>query len=402
MPSPKRTRKPRIIPAAVARRLLLHGQAVTDDPPRSPATPKTVARLIERMGFVQVDTISTVERAHHLILAARLNGYRQPMLSHVLETDRKLFEHWTHDASIIPLQWYPHWKFRFQRYAKGTWHKAQLGRRANQVLKNVLDRIAAEGPLSSRDFEHVGPKTSHFWWGWKPHKVALDHLWRTGVLHVAARKNFHKVYDLTERVIPKYAVLPAPTEPAHIAWACTTALERLGVATIREIAQFWHAISIAQAKHWIDAALISGEVIEVLSESADGSPPRLAYARADLSDRIDRLIDAPPITRLLSPFDPVLRDRARAKRLFNFDFRFEGFIPAAKRTHGYYVMALLEGDRFIGKVDPKFDRKTSTLKLGKPIWEPTIKPTRKRLAAYNYAAEQLAKWIGATSIKQAG
>src|SRR6185437_10556120 len=126
-----------------------------------------------------------------------------------------------------------------------------------------------------------------------------------------------------------------------------------------------------------------------------------AFALADLSNRIDRLLEPPPIMRLLSPFDPVLRDRARAKRLFNFDFRFEGFVPAAQRKHGYYVMAILEGDRFVGKVDPKFDRKTGTLKLGKPVWEPKIKPTRKRLAAYNTAAEQLAAWIGAENIQHA-
>ena len=214
-------------------------------------------------------------------------------------------------------------------------------------------------------------------------------------------RNFHKVYDLTERIIPKYAALPQPAEPAHIAWACRTALERLGVATIREIAHFWNAVSIAQAKHWIDDALISAEVIEVLSESADGSPPRPAYALADLSNRIDRLIEPPTITRLLSPFDPVLRDRARAKRLFNFDFRFEGFVPAAQRKHGYYVMAILEGDHFVGKVDPKFDRKTGTLKLGDPIWEPAIQPTRKRRAAFHDAAKQLAAWIGAENIQHA-
>jgi uncharacterized protein YcaQ len=392
---------PLTISAADARRLFLHAQALLDDPATlAPATSRAVARLVERMGFVQVDTISTVERAHHLILAPRMNGYQPPLLARALERDRLLFEHWTHDASIIPIKWYAHWRPRFERYRSKTWHRRQLGDDADRIVAAVLERITAEGALTSRDFEHDGQRGTHFWWGWKPQKIALDYLWRCGVLHVAARRNFHKVYDLTQRVVPSHEALPHPEEAEHLEWACRTALDRLGAASARDIVQFWHAVSIDQVKHWLAQASASGEVIPVLVESVDGlSPPRPAFARADIAARTRRLPEPPAGMRLLCPFDPVLRDRARAKRLFNFDFRFEGFVPAAQRTHGYYVMAILEGDRFVGKVDPKFDRSTGTLKIGRLWWEPGVTVTRAHRSAFEAGVERLATWIGADDVE---
>ncbi len=403
MPKQSQLIDPKVLPiisAATARHLLLDAQGLNIDQASS-ATPtsRTVTQIIEKMGFVQIDTISTVERAHHLILAGRLPRYRPVLLARATERDRKLFEHWTHDASIIPLKWYPHWHFRFERYRASSWHRKHLGDKADAIVDAVLKRIDREGPLSSRDFEHSREGSKSSWWGWKPQKVALDYLWRIGVLHVAARKNFHKVYDLTQRVVPKHATLEKPDPDHHIDWACRTALERLGTATVLEIAQFWRAISITQVKTWLNEKLPSAEVISVLVESADGSKPVFAYALPDLNKRIASLTEPPTGMRLLCPFDPVLRDRARAKRLFNFDFRFEGFVPAAQRTHGYYVMAILDGDKFVGKADPKFDRTTGTLKIGKIWWEAGTKPTKKRAVAFEKSVERLASWIGADRVK---
>jgi uncharacterized protein YcaQ len=352
------------------------------------------------MGFVQVDTINTVGRAHHLILAARIDGYQPDLLTRAIERHRLLFEHWTHDASVIPVTWYPHWRPRFERYRASRWHLRQMGRDADRVVAAVLDRVTREGPLSSSDFEHDGGGNGNgSWWGWKPHKVALDYLWRTGALHVAARRNFEKVYDLTERVLPAHAMLAVPDATEHVAWACRTALERLGTATAREVAQFWNAVPVASAAAWLSAAAESGELTRVLIESADGSPPRPGYALPGLSRRIASLPEAPAGVRLLAPFDPVVRDRARAKRLFDFDFRFEGFVPAAKRVHGYYVMPVLEGDRIVARADPKFDRASGTLKVLSLTWEPRVRVTRKRLAAFEEGVWKLAGWVGATRVE---
>ena len=350
------------------------------------------------MGFVQVDTISTVERAHHLILAARMNAYRPALLATALEAHQTLFEHWTHDASIIPIKWYPQWRPRFERYRAGTWHRRQLGPEADEVIASVLERLRREGPVSSRDFEHDGPRGQNSWWTWKPAKLALDYLWRCGVLHVAARRNFHKVYDLAERVVPRQLARAAPTEDEHLDWACRTAIERLGTATAREVAAFWAAVSVGQAAAWLAKAAAAGDVTPVVVESADGSPPRQAFAPPDYLTRIERLPEPPAGMRLLCPFDPVLRDRARARRLFGFDFRFEGFVPAAARKHGYYVMAILEGDRFVGRVDPKFDRRSGALRVRAAVWEPGVKLTKKRWASFEEGVEKLAGWIGATVV----
>lgn len=394
------------VSARDAGRLLLSAQGLLTDPAAvGPATPGRVAKLVERLGFVQVDTISTVERAHHLILAARIAGYAPALLAKALERHRLLFEHWTHDASIIPVGWYRHWNHRFDRYRAGRWHRKQLGPDADRVLADVLERVSREGPLASSDFtpEPGSPgagKTT--WWDWRPHKVALDYLWRTGTLHVVARRSFQKVYDLTDRAAAAHAAKARPTDAEHVEWACRTALERLGTATAREVAQFWNAIPVTMAAAWLAKAAADGEVVRVTVESADAAPPKPAFALPGLAARIKRLPDPPAGMRLLCPFDPVLRDRARAKRLFGFDFRFEGFVPAAQRLHGYYVMAILDGDRFVGKADPKFDRAAGLLRVRQVWWEPGVKVPRGQAKAFEGAVERLAGWIGATRVEIAG
>ncbi len=179
-------------------------------------------RLIERLGFVQLDTINVVERAHQHILFTRLDEYRPAHLTRLLERDRKLFEHWTHDASVIPIDWFRYWRLRFRRYRErglgaNPWWARRMGGEPERVIEHVRRRIEREGALMSKDFEHrwskeapssadtgksvasSEPSESGAWWGWKPQKAALEYLWRVGELSVAGRINFHKVYDLTER-----------------------------------------------------------------------------------------------------------------------------------------------------------------------------------------------------------
>ena len=360
--------------------------------------PETVERLIDLLGFVQIDTINTVDRAHHLILSTRLPAYRPAELTHLLEIDRRLFEHWTHDASLIPLKWFAHWRPRFRRSREKGWHRRQLGDNADRVVRHVLSRVRREGPLMSRDFEHDGPRRPGGWWSWKPQKVALDYLWVTGRLFVVGRREFQKVYDLTERAVPEHHKLPAPREAEHVEWACATALDRLGTASARELARFWNAITAAQATRWLLGAVASGRVVPVSVESADGSGPRAAYAWADVEQRIARLPQPPPGMRLLCPFDPVLRDRERALRLFNFHYRFEAFTPAAKRVHGYYVMPILQGDRLVGRADPRFDRARGVLEVRSVCWEPGVRITGKLRAGLEEAAGLLAAAIGAAKV----
>jgi uncharacterized protein YcaQ len=396
-----------VIRAAAARRMLLGAQGLLDDPARR-ATPSALCKLIQQMGFVQIDSINTIERAHHLILFSRLPEYRSHMLARLLEDTRELFEHWTHDASAIPTPWFPHWRHRFERHRRKMtshkWWQMRMGPEPEKTIEMVMQRIRRDGPLLSRDFEH--DRNNHqlpedSWWGWKPQKAALEHLWRTGELAVAKRINFQKVYDLTERVLPQSQRLPIPDLDEHIDWACRSALERLGPATPREIAAFWNAVDLAQARQWCEKTRQRGEIIEVRVEALDGSAPKPAFMLADRLARALRLPSENQVDgdiRLLAPFDPALRDRHRTRRLFNFDYTLEAFVPARKRRYGYYVLPMLEGDALIGRLDPKFHRERGTVEV-RGLWlEPRVKPTKARKRKIDAAVERLAEFVGASSI----
>lgn len=387
-----------IVSPATARRLFLGAQGLLADPTRK-ATIATLAKLIEQMGFVQLDSINYVERAHHLTLGSRLDGYAHQHFTHLLETKRHLFEHWTHDASAIPTAWFPHWKPRFKRYEEKlrgrSWWMQRIGTRPDQVLDAVRERIAREGPLRSQDFEHARKGQAAGWWDWKPQKAALEYLWFTGELMVARREKFQKVYDLTERVLPHHASLAHPTEADHIEWACCTAFERLVIATPKEIADFWHAITLAEARQWCEQAAKSGELVAVTIAATNGEKPRASFALNDWQTRLRKLPEPPKRMRLLSPFDPVIRDRARAQRLFGFDYRFEAFVPEPERKFGYYVLPILEGDQLVGRIDSKFQREQGALEVRRVYWEPTVRVTKTRQQQLAEALQRLATLIGA-------
>lgn len=393
---------PPVVTARAARLLLLDAQGLLSDPARR-ATPAALRRLVEQMGFVQLDSINVVERAHHLTLASRLDDYRHGHLARLLEHDRSLFEHWTHDASAIPVKWFAHWKHRFARERESlrnnSWWKTRIGAEPERVIDEVRGRITRDGPLRSQDFEHVRGGASSAWWGWKPQKAALEFLWFTGELVVSRRESFQKVYDLAERVFPEAHRAPAPPAEEHVEWACATALERLVIATPKELAQFWNAVSIAQAGAWCERAARAGRIVPVLVESPEPSKPRPSFALPDWEQRLSRTPEPPRRMRLLSPFDPVLRDRARASRLFEFDYRFEAFVPEPRRQYGYYVLPVLEADRLVARLDPKFERENGLLKIRRVFWESGVRVTQLRRRELEKAAERLARFIGAGRVE---
>jgi len=194
------------------------------------------------------------------------------------------------------------------------------------------------------------------------------------------------------RVLPAQAALPEPDPAAWRDWAFRSAIERLGVATPGELARFWGAQELEDARSWCADAMRAGTVVPVEVASADGSRPRRAFALPDWERRARRLGDAPDRLRLLAPFDPVVRDRARTRRLFGFDYTFEAFTPAAKRRYGYYVLPILEGERLVGRAD--CNRSDGALVVRKVWWEPGIRPTRARTRALREAAARLAACVG--------
>jgi uncharacterized protein YcaQ len=232
----------------------------------------------------------------------------------------------------------------------------------------------------------------------KPQKAALDFLWRSGELMVPRREGFQKVYDLTERVLPDHHALPCPDPGEHLEWACSSAAERLWVFTPKELADFWNSIEATDARAWCAAAVTAGRLVPVEVEDTEGDA-RPAFALADWQARLGRLPEPPERTRLLCPFDPILRDRTRALRRFGFDYRFEAFVPEPKRQYGYFVLPILEGDRLVGRLDPKLHRDRGLLEIKGLWWEPGIRPTKARKRGLAEALERLAAFVGAEDIQ---
>lgn len=390
------------VTAVQARRILLRLQALDARPRRS--SPAAVQALVERLGYVQVDSINVVERAHHLILGTRLDGYRHDHLAKPLERTRGLFEHWTHDACVIPTRWFGHWRHRFERYgarvARNAWWHARFRGEPAVTIARTLERIRRDGPLRARDFEPPQDHVSQGWWEWHPEKAALEHLWRSGELAITRRERFEKVYDLTERALPEAAGLARSDDEEHLAWACREAMARIGIATAKEVAHFFHAVSIDAARRWCTEAVQRGELVAVAVAPANGARPVPAFALPGWKRLARASVDGS--IRLLCPFDPAIRERARTERYFDFHYRFEAFTPAAKRVYGYYVFPVLEGDALVGRVDLKFDRDDGTLVARGPWWEKGVTASadrRKRLAE---ALERLALQIGAERTRISG
>ena len=378
-----------------ARRIFLNKQGLAAAPHRALGK-DGLLDLIHNIGFVQIDSISTVERAHHQILFSRNQTYRPEHLSALIEKDRALFEHWTHDASIIPSAFFPYWKHRFvRREAKirENWRKWQ-GEGFDQAFVETYERIRANGPVMAREMKGDNHKSGG-WWNWHPSKTALEFLWHTGKLSIAARDNFQKIYDLTERVIPKEHYEAEVDHDTFVDWACRQALQRLGFATSGEIAAFFDLVTPQEAKQWVESH--REELEEVAIETVDRKP-RASFAFADGLDAMHDLPDPPARLRVLSPFDPLIRDRNRTERLFGFYYRIEVFVPEPKREYGYYVFPLLEGDRLVGRIDMKADRKAGSLDVKRIWWEKGVKPSNARLEKLEAELIRIARFTGVEKV----
>jgi len=390
------------VSAAQGRRLILDLQGLADPPHRRFGS-GGLLDLITRMGFVQVDSIRTVERAHHTILHSRNRTYRPAMLSQLLERDRCLFEHWTHDASVIPTAFYPVWRRKFRREAAALrakyrrWHGPDFEAETGPLL----DLIGENGPVRARDLERRPARNPRGWWDWHAGKTALEFLWRTGELAVTRRENFQKVYDLSRRVLPASAFDDEPEERDFVDWACRSALDRLGFGTAGEIAGYWNLVTTREAAGWARARL-GREVVEASVAAADrDARPRGLFARADLEARLTAAADPPAGLRLLSPFDPLVRDRKRLRHLFGFDYRIEIFVAEAQRQYGYYVFPLLEDDRTIGRIDMTAARPAGVLNVRNLWLEPGVRLGAGRRQALERLLERISRFADCRQVAYA-
>jgi len=387
----------RLITNRQARRHFMALQALCEPPHRAWGS-QGLARTIERLGFVQVDSINVVERAHHHILFSRNQTYRQPHLAALVERERSMFENWTHDAAIIPTAFFPYWKHRFAKqrtWLRQRWKSHFDTEGFDLELERVRERIARDGAVMAREFEGDKPNTG--WWDWHPAKAALEYLWRTGELAIARRDGFQKVYDFAERVVPPEHFIRTVSRQEFVDWACRSALERLGFATRGEIAAFWALLTPAEVEEWLREN--SGALETVRIETHDGSKPRQGFALPGTADAALKTPTPPARLRVLNPFDPLLRDRARAERLFGFSYRIEVFVPEAKRKYGYYVYPVMRGDTMIGRIDMKADRNADTLSV-RAFW-PEARARLSRIAPSGLEAEleRLRRFSGVGRVK---
>ncbi|OAO01617.1 winged helix-turn-helix domain-containing protein [Parasphingorhabdus sp.] len=374
-----------------ARHLWLNAQGLT----KAPTGALDLARIIGDLGYVQLDTIQNVTRAHHHILWSRNQNYREPMFDQLLGDERAIFEHFTHDASVLPMAFYPMWQRQFRRLGERVARSASH-RKALQTIDGaeIKARIAAEGPLSTHAFETkiTGRKQM---WDRPPHKRILDQLWYAGELATSHRENFNKYYDLAERVIPSVHREVAHSDHAQMDWLCREALGRLIFASLGEIQRFWGAMSASEVKNWSQANGQSWISVEV--QAADGSW-FTAIAPPDIEQRLVSPCAPTSRLRIINPFDPLIRDRNRFARLFGFDYRIEIFVPAAKRKWGYYVYPLLEGDRFVGRIEIKADRSQRQMKVINFWQEGKVNWTPKRWQKLDAEIERLARLIGVRDV----
>ena len=230
-----------------------------------------LSAVLDSLGYVQLDSIRVVERAHHHILHSRWQGYRPKDINKLYGPNGEAFEHWTHDASLIPISFYPHWHHKFRVAKKRIenaphWQK-RLGDRS--ILKTMRKHLAEQGATRSR--EHRSREgTRGTWWDWAPHKSALEYLWWTGEVAVVARDGFQKVYDLTENVIPGALLKERPSLEQTTNWSCDAALHRMGFANQGELVEFWQLVDRTRVGDWIQKERASGRLIDVEIEDAAG------------------------------------------------------------------------------------------------------------------------------------
>jgi hypothetical protein len=311
-------------------------------------------RAIERLGYVQIDTISVISRAHDHVLQVRVPGYTPDLLDR-LQAEGSVFEYWAHAAAYLPTRDYrfalPH--MHAMRERRERWVRS----RDETLMAQVLDRVRLEGPLQTRDFE-APPGASAGWWDWKPAKRALEQLFMQGDLMVAGRAGFQKIYDLPERVLPAWVDTREPTLAEYARHLIDRHLDAHGFASVRACTYQRRTPGLREA---VERALEDAFREGVLARLELHAPERHVYADPEALER-----RAPPAldrARLLSPFDNVIILRHRGQSLFDFDYQLECYLPESKRRFGYFCLPVLYRDRFVGRADCKAHRREERLEV---------------------------------------
>lgn len=328
-----------------ARRIILYRQGLLS--PLSDIF--SVKDYCERLGYVQIDTISVVERAHHHVLYNRMGKYITAMLDIALEKEKSIFEYWSHAASYLPMRDYRYSLVRKKYISEGstTWFSEDL-----DVQSSLLTYIRENGAVQSNDFDHEhSSQKKGGWWSWKPTKKALEHLFMKGDLMIARREGFRKIYDIPERVLPSDIDTTFPTPQEYLDYCIYSAINAQGLASIDDMTHLRSASHKKNIQKRLDELLRNTSLIPIEIESLN----QLYYSTADiLAEHIPKNKKR---VHILSPFDNLIIRRKKVKETFNFDYTIECYVPEHKRVYGYFSLPILYGTEFIGRIDCKAERK---------------------------------------------
>jgi uncharacterized protein YcaQ len=371
---------------AQARRVALAAQGFLDRPHATP-TLRTLSRTVLRTGVLQIDSVNVLQRAHYMPLFSRMGPYDTALLDRASgRAPRRLVEYWAHVAAFMPVDLWPHMQHRMRLY-RDRGHPWMAGVDF-ELASSLLAELRDQGRRTARDLDDGLPRDKQHWgWNWSEAKKALEYLFLSGEVAVAGRNaQFERVFDLPERVIPSAVLaLPTPSDAdAHRELVRRAAISH-GVATARDLRDYYR-MPVAHVGPAIASLVEDGELVPV---SVDGRPGYYLHRDA----RMPRRVDA---RALLSPFDPLVWERARSEALFDFFYRIEIYVPEHKRVHGYYVLPFLLGDRIVARVDLKADRRAGVLHVHAAYAEPGAPETTAEELAVELRT--LADWLDLSEV----
>ena len=301
---------------------------------------------INHLSYIQIDSISVIQRAHHHCLWSRVKNYQIDFIEQLI-AQKQIFEYWSHAAAYLPIQDYRFSLPKKQAIAAGERH----WRDKNPIAeKRVLQRIQREGPLQAKDFERDSSKKGAGWWDWKPDKVALEQLFIEGELMVVERKGFQKVYDLTERVLPASIDTTVPSANEFERHLISRYLRAHGFASVQQVSYLRKGLK-SHISRTCQEMLENNELQQVTVGE------QTYYALPNVTDLLKQSVNRNQVN-ILSPFDNAVIQRKRLSEIFAFDYQIECYVPPAKRQYGYFSLPLLWGTEFVGRMDTKIDRKT--------------------------------------------
>lgn len=376
-----------------ARRIALAAQGFADRRPSAALSSRHLAKAIERVGLIQIDSVNVLVRSHYLPPFSRLGPYDRSLLERHAYHRRRLFEYWGHEASLLPVELQPlmRWRMRRARAGEGIFKGlARFAEERRDFIDAVLAEIAERGPLGAGEISIAG-KSSGGWWGWSDGKLALEWLFWAGLVTTATRRNFERLYDLPERVLPAdILAAQTPGEADARRDLIRIAARSLGIATARDLRDYFRLPADGTAER-IDELVEAGALVPVDVEG--WRQP----AFLDPNARSPRKVEA---RALLSPFDSLVWERDRAERLFGFRYRIEIYTPAEKRVHGYYVLPFLLGETLVARVCLKADRAAGILRVNAAHCEVHAAPE----AVAGPLADELrlmAGWLGLADVAPA-